>query len=228
MSALGPDIPNCTAHVRFWGESGHSVLQRTCLLLTQSGHKRPLRRNAPYKGVLDFRSSALGETHEAARAHYIFRRCRPVKINGIAHIVLTVNRPELALPFYERLFGFLELKTVFRHERGAYFIGGKTAVAIVPAEAPHDQAAFVQTRIGLHHLCFRAYAREDVDRLHAHLCEMGAKIVHPPEDGPWAPGYYSVLFEDPDGIRLEVNHVPGKGLLTDEARFNPVGYDVES
>src|SRR5262245_41124597 len=97
-----------------------------------------------------------------------------------------------------------------------------------PAEAPHDQAAFVQTRIGLHHLCFRAYAREDVDRLHAHLCEMGAKIVHPPEDGPGAPGYYSVLFEDPDGIRLEVNHVPGKGLLTDEARFNPVGYDVES
>jgi hypothetical protein len=40
----------------------------------------------------------------------------PVKINGIAHIVLTVNRPELALPFYERLFGFLELKTVFRRE----------------------------------------------------------------------------------------------------------------
>ena len=22
-----------------------------------------------------------------------------------------------------------------------------------------------------------------------------------------------VLFEDPDGIRLELNHVPGKGLL---------------
>ena len=43
--------------------------------------------------------------------------------------------------------------------------------------------------------------------------ELGAKIVHPPEDGAWAPGYYSVLFEDPDGIRLEVNHVPGKGLL---------------
>ena len=28
-----------------------------------------------------------------------------------------------------------------------------------------------------------------------------------------APGYYSVLFEDRDGIRLEVNHVPGRGLL---------------
>jgi uncharacterized glyoxalase superfamily protein PhnB len=45
------------------------------------------------------------------------------------------------------------------------------------------------------------------------LVEIGAKVVHPPEDGPWAPGYYAVLFEDPDGIRLEVNFVPGKGLL---------------
>jgi hypothetical protein len=31
----------------------------------------------------------------------------------------------------------------------------------------------------------------------------------------WAPGYYSTLFEDPDGIRLELDHVPGWGLLGD-------------
>ena len=24
---------------------------------------------------------------------------------------------------------------------------------------------------------------------------------------------FRLLFEDPDGIRLELNHVPGKGLL---------------
>ena len=36
---------------------------------------------------------------------------------------------------------------------------------------------------------------------------------HAPEEGGWAPGYYSVLFEDPDGIRLELNFVPGRGLL---------------
>jgi hypothetical protein len=27
----------------------------------------------------------------------------------------------------------------------------------------------------------------------------------------FAPGYYSVLFEDPDGIRVEVNHVRARG-----------------
>ena len=45
------------------------------------------------------------------------------------------------------------------------------------------------------------------------LKALGAEIVHGPEEAMWAPGYYSVLFEDPDGIRLEINFVPGRGLL---------------
>jgi hypothetical protein len=44
---------------------------------------------------------------------------------------------------------------------------------------------------------------------------MGAMIVHPPQEDNYAPGYYSVLFEDPDGIRIEANFVPGKGHLAD-------------
>ena len=94
-----------------------------------------------------------------------------------------------------------------------YCVGGRTAVGIVQAEDRHRDERFVQFRVGLHHVCFRARERQDVDDLHAFLVKIGAKIVHPPEEGAWAPGYYSVLFEDPDGIRLEVNHVPGKGLL---------------
>ena len=53
---------------------------------------------------------------------------------------------------------------------------------------------------------------------------LDAKIVHPPELGEeFAPGYYSLVFEDPDGIRVEVNHVPGKGHLGDGGRLGPVG-----
>jgi hypothetical protein len=50
---------------------------------------------------------------------------------------------------------------------------------------------------------------------------MGAIIIHGPQEGPWAPGYYSVLFEDPDGIRLEANFVPGAGVLQPSVKFNP-------
>jgi hypothetical protein len=44
---------------------------------------------------------------------------------------------------------------------------------------------------------------------------MNATIIRGPEEGSSAPGYYSVLFEGPDGIRLEVCFVPGAGLLED-------------
>src|SRR6266481_1532643 len=57
------------------------------------------------------------------------------------------------------------------------------------------------------------------------LRKWNATIVRGPVEGSWAPGYYYVLFEDPDGIRLEVNFVPGAGLLADGAHFNPAtGY----
>jgi catechol 2,3-dioxygenase-like lactoylglutathione lyase family enzyme len=78
---------------------------------------------------------------------------------------------------------------------------------------PNTQAAFEQNRVGLHHLCFRVRERADVDELHRFLCSLGVPIVRAPREDQWAPGYYSLLFEDPDGIRLELNHVPGKGLL---------------
>jgi len=45
------------------------------------------------------------------------------------------------------------------------------------------------------------------------LTGLGTTIIRAPREDSWAPGYYSMLFEDPDGIRLEINHVPGKGLL---------------
>ena len=57
------------------------------------------------------------------------------------------------------------------------------------------------------------------------LRDIGAKIIREPEEGSWAPGYYSVLFEDPDGIRLELCFVPGAGLLASGELFDPVdGY----
>ncbi|MDH3642906.1 MAG: VOC family protein, partial [Gammaproteobacteria bacterium] len=82
-----------------------------------------------------------------------------------------------------------------------------------------------QDRAGLHHFCFRARKREDVDAIYEFVAaEADARIVHAPEDGSqFAPGYYSVLFEDPDGIRVEVNYVPGKGHFGSEGRLGSEG-----
>ena len=137
-----------------------------------------------------------------------------MEINGIAHTMLTVSDFARSKAFYGKLLPFLGLRPVFDAEGFLYCVGGRTAFGIQPADDRHKTDRFVQTRVGLHHVCFRVRERADVDTLYQFLLEIGATIVHPPEDGQWAPGYYSVLFEDPDGIRLEANHVPGKGLLS--------------
>jgi catechol 2,3-dioxygenase-like lactoylglutathione lyase family enzyme len=147
-----------------------------------------------------------------------------MEVNGIAHIQLNVNDPERCLPFWERLCHFFEMKTLVKSDEVIYCIGSRTGILVRAAPAAHRGVPFDQNRAGLHHFCFRAREREDVDRVHRFLVEIGATIVHPPEEGPrFAPGYYSVLFEDPDGIRVEVNHVPGKGHLGAGGRLGPGG-----
>ncbi len=141
-----------------------------------------------------------------------------VDINGIAHVMLTVSDFEKCKPFYAQLLGFFGMKPVIDFDGFLYCVGGRTAFGIQRAEEQHRHERFVQYRVGLHHVSFRARERADVDTLHAFLVDIGATIVHAPEEAEWAPGYYSVLFEDPDGIRLEMNYVPGKGLLEAEKK----------
>ena len=136
-----------------------------------------------------------------------------MEINGIAHVQLTVSDFEACKKFYGPLLELFEMNVVFDDEELKYWVGGRTAIAITRCDPAHAGERFVQRRVGLHHLCFRLRSREDVDRVHALVVSLGAKVVYPPREGAWAPGYYSTLFEDPDGIRLEVNHVPGKGNL---------------
>ena len=138
-----------------------------------------------------------------------------VEVNGIAHIQLNVNNPELGIPFWENLCHFLGMKTLIKGEGIVYCIGSRTGILVRGTPPDKRDVRFDQDRAGLHHICFRARAREDIDAIHRFAAgELGARIVHPPEDGSqFAPGYYSVLFEDPDGIRIEANFVPGKGHL---------------
>jgi catechol 2,3-dioxygenase-like lactoylglutathione lyase family enzyme len=143
-----------------------------------------------------------------------------IDINGMAHVILTVSRFDLARAFYRRLLPEFGMKIVSDSDKFLYGVGARTAIGIEPCDPALAGERFQQQRVGLHHLCLRARSREDVDRCGALLREMGATIVRGPLEGSWAPGYYYVLFEDPDGIRLEVNYVPGAGLLAEGASFN--------
>jgi catechol 2,3-dioxygenase-like lactoylglutathione lyase family enzyme len=137
-----------------------------------------------------------------------------LEINGIAHIQITAGRFDVARDFYRRLLPFLGLREVMDTPGGGYYcVGGRTGVLISPPDPQHEGERFVQCRVGLHHVCFRARSRADVDEAHAFVRTLGVPIIRAPQQDGWAPGYYSILFEDPDGVRLEINHVPGRGVF---------------
>lgn len=136
-----------------------------------------------------------------------------MEINGVAHTFVTVADFGRSRAFYGELLPFLGLRPVLDFPGTFYCVGGRTGFAIREAPKAHRQDRFDQDRVGLHHICFRARSREDVDEAYRFVQQLGATIIHGPEEATWAPGYYSILFEDPDGIRLEINYVPGKGLL---------------
>jgi catechol 2,3-dioxygenase-like lactoylglutathione lyase family enzyme len=68
---------------------------------------------------------------------------------------------------------------------------------------PYDRYA-----VGVHHLCVEADSRARVDERHEWLLATGAAIESPPQEYGNLPGYYAVFFYDPDGLKLEIVHVP--------------------
>jgi catechol 2,3-dioxygenase-like lactoylglutathione lyase family enzyme len=176
-----------------------------------------------YSGRGGDHNNMLGSRDVAEYADgYVAGACvMTIEINGIAHVILTVSRFDLARAFYRKLLPEFGMKPVYDGEKFFYCVGARTAIGIEPCDPALAGERFVQQRVGLHHLCLRARSREDVDRCASLLKEMEATIVRGPVEGSWAPGYYYVLFEDPGGIRLEVNFVPGAGLLADGTQFNP-------
>jgi len=134
-----------------------------------------------------------------------------LSVTGVHHVDLVVSSIERSLPFYRDLLaplGYHRISEV-EGERGEsiwYLDGPDVAVGLRAAqtEGGHDRY-----RVGIHHLAFEAWSRAAVDERAAWLRDQGAEIESGPMEYAYLPGYYAVFFYDPDGIKLEIVHVPG-------------------
>jgi len=101
-----------------------------------------------------------------------------IEINGMAHVILTVSDFAAARVFYGKLLSLMGMSAVCDTDKFFYCVGGRTAIGIEPCAPEHRHERFVQTRVGLHHLCLRARSREDVDACAATLKDMGATMFY--------------------------------------------------
>ena len=137
-----------------------------------------------------------------------------MEVNGIAHIFLTASNFERSREFYRKLLPFLGLKPVIdtetdlllrrRPHRGRRSARRRPNMRVPPSSKTASACTISASAPA---------SAPTSTNCTTFLGTLGTKIIRAPREDQWAPGYYSLLFEDPDGIRLELNHVPGKGLL---------------
>ena len=140
-----------------------------------------------------------------------------MRSSGVHHVDLVVSSIERSLPFYRDLLGPLGFHRIaeVEGERGEtiwYFTGPGSSVGIRKAPASEERkriGGVDRYELGLHHLAFEAVSRAVVDERHDWLVRTGTEIETPPSEYSYMPGYYAVFFYDPDGIKLEIVHVPG-------------------
>jgi glyoxylase I family protein len=126
---------------------------------------------------------------------------------ALHHVDLTVADLRRSKDFYAvvmPLMGFERLPKEF----GVIAWRGASIVALQAAKPEEKDRVHSRYAPGLHHVAFRAPSRQAVDALHTALVAHGMRVLDPPAEYPYTPGYYAVFFADPDGLKLEFVHSP--------------------
>jgi len=130
----------------------------------------------------------------------------------VHHVFLTVNDLARSRRFYQALMprlGYPAL-TEYGADAPVGFYGAGGSFWIKQADPRFAGASFSKDRVGLAEIAFRAENRGQVDALARDVPGFGGTILDAPREYPeYVPGYYAVFFSDPDGIKLELVHIPG-------------------
>jgi glyoxylase I family protein len=135
-----------------------------------------------------------------------------VRSTGLHHLDIVVSSIERSLPFYRELLGPLGWHAVHEvvGERGEtiqYLTGLGSSLGLRQATTK-SEGRYDRYRVGLHHVAFEARSRSAVDERAEWLRERQVEIESGPQAYTYEPGYYAVFFYDPDGLKLELVHVP--------------------
>ena len=121
----------------------------------------------------------------------------------LGHIKLSVSNFSKSRDFYSKLFEKLGFNNISNKERSAGW-ATKEGFGISIAQAEHKDLKHIFMAPGLHHLCFKAASKKQVDAVYEMIKEKTLVFDLPQKYPEYTKKYYAVFFSDPDGLKLEV------------------------
>jgi glyoxylase I family protein len=136
-------------------------------------------------------------------------------MSRLHHLDLVVGSLEESLGFYRDVLGplgwtDLHEATGERGEKIVYLLGTDVVPLLGLRERSGDRPISPYDRydLGLHHVAFSAPSRQAVDAAAGRLRARGARFDGEPGERDYVPGYYALYCFDPDGLKIEVVHMP--------------------
>ena len=134
----------------------------------------------------------------------------------INHLALAASDLDRSANFYDKVLGLMgyarvEVPETTRQAMKTPLLAWAShngSITLRPAKGAAATKTYDRDAPGLNHLAFNAENRADVDQMHELLVAMKARVLDPPAEYPYFPGYYAVYFCDPDGIKIEFVHWP--------------------
>ena len=136
-----------------------------------------------------------------------------MRSTGVHHVDLVVSSIERSLPFYRDLLaplGYHGISEV-EGERGEtiyYLWGPGTSIGLREAQTQPRASRTTATRSGCTTSRSRRRRARPSTSVRGGSSEAGAEIESGPKEYAYQLGYYAVFFYDPDGIKLEIVHIP--------------------
>jgi glyoxylase I family protein len=136
----------------------------------------------------------------------------------LSHVDLVVTSFERSLPFYrglmERLGGIHDHEVEGERGETIHYLSApafRGALGVRERQSDVHPVPYDRYAVGVHHVALTATSREMVDAVAKWLDAVGATLESAPREYDYSPGYYAVFFHDPDGLKLEVVHIPRWG-----------------
>lgn len=127
----------------------------------------------------------------------------------LSHIELYVLDYAKSIRFYDRVLIPLGWRRLVCQKSHAVFSDGHMKIVLGPVEEKYRTPEFHRKRVGLNHLAFYAGSQSFVDKFVEEVLKpQNIKCLYEGESRG-DETYYSIFFEDPDRIKLEVVYSPG-------------------